>query len=155
VISGGLVWSAPFDIGQSQPVAPGRTVACKITRKNRVYVGLGDGVVLDDYERAGGAAQKILHLVKSSLCATAPKNRQRSLPPSLSKALAVGRSISLEEVRFEDDALALAHVLLRMHSGDLAENPVELAWRVHVHHHADAWQIDAVRDEPLEKAPTP
>src|SRR6476620_3297769 len=85
---GALAWGTGPSASRSQTSEPpGAAVACTIARKHRGYVALADGVELDDYERAAGAAQTILSLVKAGLCARARKGSRPLLTPSLRSAL--------------------------------------------------------------------
>jgi hypothetical protein len=144
---GALAWGIGPGASRSQTSdPPGSAVACTIARKQRVYVALADGVELDDYERAAGAAQSILSLVKAGLCAQGRKGSRPLLTPSLRSALEAGRRVELAEVQFDDEALAHARVLLRS-SAAIGSTAIDSAWRVHVHRDT-AWQIDTVRDEP-------
>jgi hypothetical protein len=145
----GIVWAARLDVGRGQPLAA-EAAACPVTRKGRVYVALADGVELDDYERAAGAAQTIMRLVKAGLCAPASKGRRPWLTASLRSALAARRQVVLEEVRFDDEALQHARVRLRSSATAGSGSAVDRVWRVHVHRES-AWQIDAVHDEPVDR----
>jgi hypothetical protein len=144
---GALAWSAGLPATRSQAIDPAAaTAACSIARKHRVYVGMADGVDLDDYERAAGEAHSIMSLVKAGLCTPGRGGSQQLLTPSLRSALEAGRRVQLAEVQFDDVALAHAHVLLRSNATS-GSTTIDGAWRVHVHRDA-AWQIDTVRDEP-------
>jgi hypothetical protein len=143
---GALAWGTGPGASRSQTSEPPGAVACTIARKHRVYVALADGVELDDYERAAGAAQTILSLVKAGLCAQGREDSRQQLTPSLRSALEAGRPVELAEVQFDDEALAHARVLLRS-SAAIGSSTIDSAWRVHVHRDS-AWQIDTVRDEP-------
>jgi hypothetical protein len=139
-------WGTSLGASRSQSIEPaGAAAACTIARKHRVYVALAEGVELDDYERAAGAAQNIMSLVKTGLCARGRKGSRQLLTPSLRGALDAGRSVLLEEVRFDDEALEHARVLLRS-SVASGSTSIDSVWRVHVHRDS-AWQIDTVRDE--------
>jgi hypothetical protein len=143
---GALAWGTQLAVSRSQTATPaGAAPACTIARKHRVYVALAEGVELDDYERAAGAAQTIMSLVKARLCTRGRKGSRQLLTPSLRSALEAGRRVELEEVKFDDEALAHARVLLRSSTAS-GSTPVESAWRVHLHRES-AWQIDEVRDE--------
>jgi hypothetical protein len=144
---GALAWGTGLGASRSQTVEPtGAAAACTIARKHRVYVALADGVGLDDYERAAGVAQTIMRLVKAGLCTRGRKGSRQLLTPSLRSALEAGRRVELEEVQFDDEALAHARVLLRS-SAATGSTTIDSAWRVDVHRDS-AWQIDTVRDEP-------
>jgi hypothetical protein len=145
----GAVWAVGLEQGRGQPLAADAN-GCAVTRQGRVYVAVADGVELEDYERAAGAAQAIMHLVKASLCAPAPKARRPWLTASLRSALEARRQVVLDEVRFDDEALEHARVRLRSTAPDRSGAAVERAWRVHVHRDA-AWQIDTVRDESVDR----
>jgi hypothetical protein len=142
----GMVWAGGLEQGRGQPLAADAN-GCAVTRQERVYVALADGVDLEDYERAAGAAQAIMRLVKASLCAPAPQTRRPWLTASLRSALETRRQVVLDEVRFDDEALEHARVRLRSTAPDRSGAAVARGWRVHVHHGDAAWQIDAVHDE--------
>jgi hypothetical protein len=143
------VWLVIPDQGQGQAVVRAASGTCTLVRKKRVFVAMSDGAELDDYERAAGAAELVMNLVKGGLCASL-RTKQHRLTPSLRGALEAGWRVQLEEVRFDDVALEHASVLLRTSvvSDPAAANaPRERAWRVHLHCENE-WQIDSVRDEP-------
>jgi hypothetical protein len=122
-----------------------RERACPIGRDSRVFVALADDATLDEYESAASEAQAIMHRVESSLCARVGRRtraRDTSTPASLRRALEIGTPIKLDEVRFDDRALAHARVRLRAN----AAGSTELVIRVYLHRD-EAWQVDAVRDE--------